>query len=33
MAMAGVASIMEDKRREFVRDTRGVRIARAEMED
>jgi cyanophycin synthetase len=33
MAMAGVAPIMEDKRREFVRDTRGVRIARAEMED
>src|SRR5918998_5363257 len=33
MAMAGVAPVMEDKRREFVRDTRGVRIARAEMDD
>jgi cyanophycin synthetase len=33
MAMAGVAPLMDDKRREFVRDTRGVRMARAEMDD
>ena len=33
MALAGVATPMEDRRREFVRDTRGVRIARAEMDD
>src|SRR5215210_4957134 len=33
MAMAGVTSSMDDKRREFVRDTRGVRIARGEMDD
>jgi cyanophycin synthetase len=33
MAMAGLVPLMEDKRREFVRDTRGVRIARAEMDD
>jgi cyanophycin synthetase len=33
MAMAGVTAMMDDKRREFVRDTRGVRIARGEMED
>jgi cyanophycin synthetase len=33
MAMAGVTTLMDDKRREFVRDTRGVRIARGEMDD
>ena len=33
MALAGVAPLMDDKRREFVRDTRGVRMARGEMDD
>ncbi len=33
ISMAGVATMMDDKRREFVRDTRGVRIARGETDD
>jgi cyanophycin synthetase len=32
-ALAAVAPILEDQRREFVRDSRGVRIAREEMAD
>ena len=31
--LAGVATLMDDRRREFVRDSRGVRIARVESDD
>jgi hypothetical protein len=31
--MAVVAPVLEDRRREFVRDSRGVRIAREESAD
>ncbi len=31
--MAGVAPVLEDRRREFVRDSRGVRVAREEQAD
>jgi cyanophycin synthetase len=31
--LAGVAAVADDRRREFVRDTRGVRMARPEMDD